>query len=999
MSAKELRRPFRLFFATCFLTLIALAGAPSRNPDSVDALWVAESARALKIARVDGTVLFEIPDAGALTSLVIDASRATLWAYGQNTLYTYDFAGQPRLAAPLPSAGNEDDHDEEEKDDNESTDVRLAVDPNDGSVWLARHKHLYHLDVQGRVLTTVVLAKTIQGLSFDPSRGQVWVATKKHLSAYDAMGQRVQHLIPNGSPRLNDIAYDSSLDVVWVAEHRHRIRRYRAQDGGLQLEVKVAKHPDSLAPDLHGGLWVGADEVLIKLDAEGREVLRRKPFSGEEEEIISLAADPVDGGIWVAAKRAIRYVEANGQARPRLALGDAKQKLKIRALALYTDLLPPTLSFSAPAGGSYLPTNQPVFELRYEDSGIGVDTATLAITESGQPLSVSCTYGDDRASCTPTAPLVDGVYTLQAEVADFNGNRSDLASVVVTVDTAPPAITLDLPSEGVVTNQANFTLAGQLSESASLSLNGAPLPVDSALHFSQTVILTEGLNTYTLTATDAAGNTGTATARVTLDAVPPLAPDPSQIQVTAPEAGTVTVTGAAGSVEPKAIAIITNTRTGESITVTANSDGSFSAQIAAQAGDVLEIRLLDAAGNQSEIRSFSVGGSSGGLPPDPATVAPPLSETGITPMLGATAFLFSGPNPVQTGVAEGTIEPTRAAVIRGQLLDKNDEPLAGVAIRIKDHPQFGQTLSRSDGVFDMAVNGGGLLTIDYQKSGYLPVQRQVQTPWQDYVAAPVVVMIQLDHKVTSIDLTASTPMQVAQGSVTTDADGSRQATVLFPEGTQATMTLPDGTAQALTTLHVRATEYTVGENGPKAMPGPLPPNSGYTYAVELSIDEAIAAGAKRVDFAQPLPVYVDNFLNFPVGGIVPAGWYDREKAAWIPSDNGKIIEILGVDVQGRAELDTDGNGQAADSTKLAQLGITETERLQLAVLYVPGKSLWRVSIKHFTPWDCNWPYGPPLDGILAYVAESNHHTEFKRAIGLNEVFRSLRARQTAHRHR
>ncbi|MGH6930935.1 MAG: Ig-like domain-containing protein, partial [Dongiaceae bacterium] len=340
----------------------------------------------------------------------------------------------------------------------------------------------------------------------------------------------------------------------------------------------------------------------------------------------------------------------------------------------------------------------------------------------------------------------------------------------------------------------------------------------------------------------------------TVDTVPPAAPDPTQIQVTDPEAGTLTVTGAAGSVEPNAVLIITNTRTGESVTVTANSDGSFTAQIAARAGDTLEIRLTDAAGNQSETRSLSVGGSSGSLPPDPATVAPPLTETGITRMQEATAFLYRGPNPIQTGIAEGTIEPSRAAVIRGKVLSRDNQPLSGVTIMIKDHPEFGQTLSRSDGEFDMAVNGGGLLTINYEKPGYLPAQRQVQTPWQDFAIAEEVVLVALDAQVTSIDLTSDAPIQVAQGSVSTDADGSRQATMLFPEGTQATMTLPDGTTQPLTNLHVRATEYTVGTNGPKAMPGPLPPTSGYTYAVELSVDEALAASAARVDFSQSLPV-------------------------------------------------------------------------------------------------------------------------------------------------
>jgi sugar lactone lactonase YvrE len=356
----------------------------------------------------------------------------------------------------------------------------------------------------------------------------------------------------------------------------------------------------------------------------------------------------------------------------------------------------------------------------------------------------------------------------------------------------------------------------------------------------------------------------------------------------------------------------------------------------------------------------SVGAANGGgLPPDPADIAPP-PETGVaTSVADTTRFLYTGTNPIQTGVVDGTIETKRAAVIRGQVLDRSNVALPGVTITIKDRPEYGQTHSRADGRFDLAVNGGGILTVQYQKAGFLPAQRQVEAPWQDYVAVEDVVLIALDSQVSAVDLTTGV-MQVAQGSVSTDADGQRQATVLFPAFTEATMTLPDGSFQPLTSLHVRATEYTVGTNGPQSMPGPLPPTSGYTYAVELSVDEALAAGARQVNFDQAIPVYVDNFRGFAVGEVVPSGWYDRDKAAWIPSENGKVIQILQL-ANGLAELDTDGDQLVDDAATLNALGITSEEQARLAVLYPAGKTLWRVQITHFTPYDFNWPYGPALD--------------------------------------
>jgi RHS repeat-associated protein len=284
--------------------------------------------------------------------------------------------------------------------------------------------------------------------------------------------------------------------------------------------------------------------------------------------------------------------------------------------------------------------------------------------------------------------------------------------------------------------------------------------------------------------------------------------------------------------------------------------------------------------------------------------------------------------------------------------------LPDVTISVAHHADFGSTHTRADGMFDMAVNGGRVLTIVYTKEGFLPAERQVDAPWQDYAWLPDVRLVTLDPQVTMIDLTAAIPEQVARGSVVTDEDGIRQATLLFTQGTNASMVFADGSSQPLTTLHVRATEYTVGPDGPEAMPAALPPASGYTYAVELSADEAIAAGATRVAFDRPVSFYVENFLNFPVGGGVPSGFYDRQQNVWVPSQNGRIVQIIAM-TSGLAEVDVDGDGTADADSKLSPLGITNAELQRLGDLYQVGQSLWRIPITHFTPYDWNWPYGPP----------------------------------------
>jgi len=340
----------------------------------------------------------------------------------------------------------------------------------------------------------------------------------------------------------------------------------------------------------------------------------------------------------------------------------------------------------------------------------------------------------------------------------------------------------------------------------------------------------------------------------------------------------------------------------------------------------------------------------------------PINPTVPTAVGSSTTFLYDGVNAVQTGVATGTIDPVRASVVRGEVKDRNGAPIGGVKVTINGHSELGQTRTREDGWFDMAVNGGGRLRISCERHGYLRVERNVDAPWQEYSVVPDVVMTPLDPAVTTVDLPTSV-LQVARGSAVTDEDGTRQAAVLFPSNVTATMEGPQFNLP-LNRLSVRATEYTVGAQGPSAMPAPLPANSGYTYAVELSVDEAIAAGALSVVFSQPVYLYVNNFLNLPVGASAPIGTYDKlanylsGTDAWTALASGRVVKIL-QNTAGKAVLAVDGSGLPASAAALTALGITDEELAELGQSYLVGQSLWRVPIQHFSAHDVNLPYGYP----------------------------------------
>jgi len=340
-------------------------------------------------------------------------------------------------------------------------------------------------------------------------------------------------------------------------------------------------------------------------------------------------------------------------------------------------------------------------------------------------------------------------------------------------------------------------------------------------------------------------------------------------------------------------------------------------------------------------------------PQDPADQAP-QPVAGEAPLLsGQSRFLFSGDAPIQTGVDADKMDDLRMAVLKGSVFDEDGAGLSHVTVTVAGCPEFGQTFTREQGAYDIAVNGGGSLNLTFQRFGYLPAQRTLQIPWLDYVTVPDVVLRRADTNATVVALGGGGGMQAAFGAEVADGDGSRRAGVILPGSVSASIITYDGQTQAVDNLTIRFTEYTVGSNGPAAMPGDLPGTVAYTYAVELGADEAQRKEAGRdVLFSEPVFFYLDNFLGMPAGTPVPMGYYDRDAGAWVPSEDGLSIDLVGKDIEGAAEIAIDPSGTPQDPATLeSAYGITLAERIKrlhqpaLASAHPPLQHL-RLQLRH-----------------------------------------------------
>lgn len=335
----------------------------------------------------------------------------------------------------------------------------------------------------------------------------------------------------------------------------------------------------------------------------------------------------------------------------------------------------------------------------------------------------------------------------------------------------------------------------------------------------------------------------------------------------------------------------------------------------------------------------------------------PLDPTEAASMFDLAAWLFSGADPPQRGVGAGAIDPRRVAIVLGEVLDPNGVPVPGVTVRVHRHAALGETRTDAAGRWALAVNGGGPLVLRFERVDRPPVDRAVDVAWGAWEHLDPVVLTPRAAEATAVALggSASADPVVVPGALVDDGDGLRRALLLVKPASHAVLRGVDGSARPLSRLDLRVTELSVGARGPLALPALLPPGTAYAWAAELTADEALAAEVAGVALDRDAVLYVEDFTGLPVGGAVPAARYDRERAAWVPIDDGAIVAIAALGAE-EVGLDLDGDGLAEPVGAAHALGVGAGERRRLGALYRPGTRLWRVPLRALGTYAIGWPY-------------------------------------------
>ena len=571
-----------------------------------------------------------------------------------------------------------------------------------------------------------------------------------------------------------------------------------------------------------------------------------------------------------------------------------------------------------------------VHTFNVEDSGEGVVTITKNTTD----MPISSGFILLNTTLVPLRNFLIGdevVFEKEITLRSINFISVFLlgtpgASVAITINSGgtpalPPEVLFSANPQTIMLGESS-TLAWNVIDADTISIDPG---IGSVGASGSTQVSPTDATTYTITAT---GLGGTTSADVTITVTDPNAPP------------TVTVTPAS--------TVITQ---GETITLTWNSERAQSAFIDNGVGSIAVNGSTTVSPSHTTTYTITVNGPTGSN-----SAQAKIQVTGNPALLPEGSFGKQYEDLIPFDATVDEYDTKRFSLITGLVRSIDNSPIPDVSVSLHGHPEYGTVSTDTQGRFSLPIEGGTTLTVVYQKDGFITAHRKVYVPWNDIAIAETIQMIAQDLLSTTVTFDGNPDTVVThQSTQITDEFGSRSATMVFTGDNHAYLVDENGNdVHELTTITTRATEYT----NPESMPAILPPTSAYTYCAELSVD-----GAQRVRFEKPVITWVDNFLGFDVGEIVPVGYYDRDRGVWVPSDNGVVVKLLDTDADGIVDaLDANGDDEPDDLNSNGSFS-DEVTGLNDAGAYQPDSTFWRVAVTHFTPWDCNWPYGPPADAI------------------------------------
>ncbi|MBK6980677.1 MAG: hypothetical protein IPH30_03490 [Betaproteobacteria bacterium] len=437
-----------------------------------------------------------------------------------------------------------------------------------------------------------------------------------------------------GEPKLLQV--DSIGAWLWASAEK-RLIRIDAQATSSALSIALPKQPTAIAlDDIRGVVWALSEHQLDAISSSGLPIASIDFKALAIKDSTALAFDPVTRTVLVGHRAGLTRFSGDGSR-----LGTVVNARRVEAIGVSPLVLETTLNLVSPVPGTLTSNPSPPIALQLKTLCSGSDCGfsdefyegyTLSVLLGGQ--QVGPLFAIDRntgfATYQPASRLPEGEVWLSATATDGFGYTSPLLSASFTIDTIAPIFLSLTPASPFLTNQPNIAIAGRLNEPASLVVGSTAVPVSADGSFAAERSLTEGLNAFTLQATDLAGNAATASIAVTLDTIAPRIVSISPPDGAIVGAAALTISGDVDESADIALAWIGAPQT-------ASGTAFAFAVTLAPGANVLRVRATDRAGNVGQ-HTINVG-----YVPVAVLVDAPADGSTVASASVAVTGTFTGP--------------------------------------------------------------------------------------------------------------------------------------------------------------------------------------------------------------------------------------------------------------------------------------------------------------------------------------------------------------------
>ncbi|CAG08376.1 unnamed protein product [Tetraodon nigroviridis] len=136
----------------------------------------------------------------------------------------------------------------------------------------------------------------------------------------------------------------------------------------------------------------------------------------------------------------------------------------------------------------------------------------------------------------------------------------------------------------------------------------------------------------------------------------------------------------------------------------------------------------------------------------PSTIAAPSPLSTHTQSFYQRIRFLLGKAATHTLPGDVPFDTSRVSVIRGGVALQDGSPLVGVNITFPQHPEYGYSISRKDGSFDLVTMGAMSVTLMFQRPPFLTQTRTILTPNNNFLVLEQVTMSREESQAAKCDI-------------------------------------------------------------------------------------------------------------------------------------------------------------------------------------------------------------------------------------------------------